>query len=190
MGTAGIWDIVELHVTPWGNAYCETEGCESPTPGTYNATVRNCWDSQCNVTQKDVPKDCFTCVTEMKQTCQHGHDECLGNRIVGCVNQAFGYDHREPWYFVSCFQGIHVGDLKFAQECAESVSLNYTEITHCAESKRGVHVDEENARHTTTRPHPGTPTVFIEREEASDQSKEGLIAAICAAYKGESSACT
>merc|ERR550519_909765 len=185
LATEGIWDIVDLHVTPWGNAYCETEVCKSPTPGQYNATIRICWNSECNVTGSSVPKDCFSCIPEMKQTCQHGHDECIGNRVVGCVNEAFGHKHREPWYFVSCFQGLHIGDLAFAKGCAEEVDLNYTEITHCTKDNRGIRVDEENARHTTTQPHPGTPTVFIDRKEVTDQSKDGLITAICSAYKGD-----
>merc|ERR1719170_90990 len=58
----GIWDIVELHIIPWGNAYCETHVCLSPTPGTYNVTIRNCWDSQCNITERNPPHDCFSCI--------------------------------------------------------------------------------------------------------------------------------
>lgn len=75
----GVWDIVDLTLLPWGNgekfilivfclffaflplkAYCETAECPSDTPATYDADIRECWNSACpsNTTYSD----CFSCI--------------------------------------------------------------------------------------------------------------------------------
>jgi len=180
----GIWDIVSLTQTPWGNAYCETKACPSGTPGVYDPDVRVCWDSKCNATGSP-PDDCFSCIEDTSQTCQHGHDECIGNTIIACVINSTS-SQKDWWGFTSCFEGLHNGNLSTAPTCAKEAGFNWEAITKCSQGEAGKRLDLRNARKTTLRPHPGTPTIWINGEQPKyfPTSSNQFLKIICEAYTG------
>merc|ERR1719461_1870769 len=111
-----------------------------------------------------LPKIVFHAFQKMSMTCQHGKDECTGNRYLGCaINSTTSKNGW--WNFTYCFEGQHQGDLKFAESCAKSAGYDYAQLTKCVESDLGVAIDTANAQHTCTQAHPGTPTIFINGEE-------------------------
>ncbi|KAH3766925.1 Gamma-interferon-inducible lysosomal thiol reductase [Pelomyxa schiedti] len=177
----GVWDIMDLVVIPWGNAYCDTTTCPNPIGNRYDVDTRECWNAAC--VNDTAPSDCFTCIAvdTTGQICQHGNDECIGNRYEGCAIYLYPDSHQwEP--FVYCYEGLHGGDTKYLQTCSTYASLDYNKLYACATSSTGVNIDIGNAKHTNNLgPHPGVPYTLINGVEFSGVS---LLRAVCAAYTG------
>merc|ERR1719422_835059 len=168
--------------TPWGNAYCETKGCANDHPGDYSATTRQCWNKKCDPAGSPA-SDCFSCIPSMTWTCQHGKDECKGNSYMGCaINTTV--TKNSWWNFSFCFEGQHEGDLAHAEECAKFAGYDYNKLSSCVTSITGSNIAEMNARHTCTRPHSGTPTIFANGQEIIGHTANDLLDAICSAYTG------
>lgn len=179
----GIWDIVDLTQTPWGNAYCETTACPSKSPGKYDADIRKCWDSKC--TGNSPPNDCFSCIKDMSMTCQHGPDEAVGNRLIGCAIKTT-VTKNSWWNFTLCFEGQHNGNLSYVKECATYAGYDYHRLDECIHGSLGQDIDLANAKRTCTHPHPGTPTIWIDNEQPNPfpTSPSQFLKLICAAYTG------
>ena len=161
-------------MVPWGNAYCETELCPSSTPGSYEVSVRQCWDKKCSATEA-------SCFDLSKQICQHGVDECLGNRIEGCVMELYPDSH-DWWPFILCFEGVSESEVAAAPRCAAHAGLDWKKIDACVSGTLGDIVDTKNAKRTTTAPHAGCPWVILNGTPMEDPSK--LLQSVCQAYQG------
>ena len=181
MAQTGVAEIIDLHITPWGNSYCETSLCVSPTPGTYDPNVRQCWDSSCNSTSSDVPEECYSCTTGMQNICQHGEEECTGNRMEACILHYYP-DMSDYFPFFSCFEGRFGGKMDFAQECAAKTGIDYSKMMGCVKSSLGDSLDLEHAKTTTTAYHAGCPWVMIDGVVCPDT--DNVLSYICAAYTG------
>lgn len=165
---------IDFHFVPWGNAYCETSVCPSSSPGSYEVSVRQCWDSKCG--GASAPSDCFSCTDDFTQTCQHGHDECVGNRLEACA-QALYPEPAVWWPFVACFEGKYHGDISFAESCAKSTGLSYAKLETCVNGDQGASLDKANAMTTTTQAHPGTPFVLVNGKQLDNVDE--LLKTIC-----------
>merc|ERR1711937_253164 len=123
--------------------YCETTACPSSQPGIYASNIRQCWDKKCN--PAGTPEsDCFSCIPKMTMTCQHGKDECTGNRFLGCAINSTA-TRNGWWNFTLCFEGQHEGDLKYVEQCAKSAGYDYDSLNACVNGDLGINIDMANA---------------------------------------------
>eukprot|EP01105_Mastigella_eilhardi_P019658 TRINITY_DN4643_c0_g1_i2.p1 TRINITY_DN4643_c0_g1~~TRINITY_DN4643_c0_g1_i2.p1 ORF type:complete len:175 (+),score=35.58 TRINITY_DN4643_c0_g1_i2:421-945(+) len=167
---------MDLTVIPWGNAYCETDMCPSKTPGVYSKDVRVCWNAKC--VNSTAPAECWDLDNLV---CQHGDNECTGNRYEGCAISLYPDSHQwEP--FLYCFEGLNGGDLTSAQKCASYAGLSWSTISSCAATQRGVDVDVANAQATNAQgPHEGVPFCLVNGVQFTGHS---LLRTVCDAYTG------
>jgi len=183
---AGLFDYVSLDVISWGNAYTETSLCPSKKPGVYDADVRKCWNSKCvSGSGPEVEKECWG-KWPNGITCQHGDDECVGNRVEACaigISRSKGLKTTLAGYkFYACFVGEHFGDLNSAPQCAEDAGISWNDIQQCYKGVAGDAFLLEAAKRTNDMgPHSGVPYVRVNGKLV----ESGLKAAICAEIKGE-----
>eukprot|EP00727_Mastigamoeba_balamuthi_P000858 m51a1_g1077 hypothetical protein (231) ;mRNA; f:8152-9118 len=174
----GLWDIIDLRIIPWGNAYVETTLCPSRHPGSYDVNVRTCWNSKC--AGPEAPVQCFL-MGSSNQTCQHGKSECVGNRIEGCAN-AHAPDQKAAYTFIRCFEVDHGAKQSAAEKCASVAGIDWSLVSKCVSTPEGDDVDIENARMTNELgPHQGTPWPYI---NGKPYSGSNLLKDVCAAYSG------
>ena len=172
----GIWDIVDFEYLPWGNSFIESPAC--PADGKYSATSRRCWYSLCSAAS--APAEYCTNVTNT--VCQHGANECLGDRYESCAINTSPTER--AWYnFVLCFGLDHAGKINYARQCALASGYNVTELDMCVAA--GNPVADKYQLHDIQEtfangPHNGVPWVRVDGELI----ESGLLDAICKAYKG------
>lgn len=180
LAAEGVFGVVDLKLLPWGNAYFETTECPSATPGKYDVNVRVCWNRVCAA--ENPPSDCYGNFS--RQTCQHGANECSGNRIESCAIGLFAKaDPAAAWKFTVCFVSDNRGQLSAAEPCATKAGLDWKAIASCAESGSPVGDGFElaNARATNALgAHQGVPWAFV----AGVHVEQGMLRAICNAYSG------
>jgi len=110
----GIFSVLTYEFVPFGNAYYPQSDCPGEKVYNRNEGVP-CWQEKCgNVNGQ--PSSCFA----GDPICQHGADECLGDRYETCASvDTLGGT-------VSALQGA-----QFAY-CIETPSLNLNRIAGCA----------------------------------------------------------
>jgi len=193
MDAPGVFERTAIEFLAWGNAYTETtspELCPSPTPGKYNATIRQCWASRCvRHAKPELFAECFNTSFEEHITCQHGPDEDIGNRIESCAlhlsrNPADGYMTFAGAQFVHCYLGVNSGNKSATYKCAANAGIDYNKITNCANSFMGYNlVREEAIRTNDFGPHPGVPYVLINGVPLDDD--KSFLHVVCSQIKGQ-----
>ena len=179
---------VHLRLLAWGNAYTETTSaalCPSATPGRYDVAVRRCWNARCVRTAAPALfAECFNTSFAARVTCQHGAEECLGNRIETCAvaltrNATDGGASRAGVDFVRCFVGTHRGDPAALTPCAAAAHIDRAALVACVNGADGVAFLREAAIATNDQgPHPGVPYVLVNGTPLPDG--QTLLAAVCA----------
>jgi len=187
MRAEGVFDRVVLQFLSWGNAYTETtssELCPSPTPGKYDVDVRKCWNARCVRNAKpELFAECFNKSFDSKITCQHGEDECIGNRIETCavqmtMNKTFHSMSRIGADFIACFSGDYRGRKEYAEKCAKLAGIDYNALTKCVDGPQGTALLSEEAVETNDYGvHPGVPYVLVAGEVLPDN--KSLLKAVC-----------
>eukprot|EP00421_Protoceratium_reticulatum_P035819 CAMPEP_0168479156 /NCGR_PEP_ID=MMETSP0228-20121227/63328_1 /TAXON_ID=133427 /ORGANISM="Protoceratium reticulatum, Strain CCCM 535 (=CCMP 1889)" /LENGTH=186 /DNA_ID=CAMNT_0008495439 /DNA_START=9 /DNA_END=566 /DNA_ORIENTATION=+ len=169
---------------PWGNMYMVTKKCGGS--GKYNPDARQCYNKECGLGATSRPSDCFV----GEEVCQHGQDECTGNRWMACAKKVdasplpAGYPAYMP--FVTCYEANYDNpgnsDLK-ALKCAKATSSldYYTKIHSCWVDAEADEVLAEQAM--ATPPHPGVPYVVVNGKPLDDVGT--LLDEVCAAYQGQ-----
>ena len=183
LSAPGIAAIVDFSYVPFGNAYFNVAGC--PKSSTYVHDDRMCWNAKCaNATS--APVGCFS----GDIVCQHGPDECLGNRIELCAQKyATGTATQPAWVqagqFVVCFEGVGHSVASAGPGCAKQVGLDWSKINACATGSEGDALVTAAAKTTAAlNPvHVFTPW-FILDGTALGQNWSPLLPKICAAYQG------
>eukprot|EP01065_Artemidia_motanka_P050756 TRINITY_DN874_c0_g1_i2.p2 TRINITY_DN874_c0_g1~~TRINITY_DN874_c0_g1_i2.p2 ORF type:complete len:198 (+),score=45.76 TRINITY_DN874_c0_g1_i2:183-776(+) len=178
----GLYEAVDLHFYPFGNAYYPTTKCPGPSP----STGIHCWAPECFSTTPDA--GCFKGVPN----CQHGPDECKANSIEACTVKLYP-NATQFWPFVACFEGQHDSDISKAPGCAKSAGLDWSKIDACYTSPtERAAVDTAAAKatlkHNCAGPdNPGgcrslfgTPNVYVNDKMV----QQDLLTAICNAVTG------
>ena len=172
----GIWDIVDFEYIPWGNSFIESPLCY--TGGKFTGRGWSCWYQLCS--PDEAPVEFCTNITNT--VCQHGAKECLGNRYESCAINLSPDD--KAWYnFVLCFGLDHAGDVNAIRQCALATGYNVVQLDACAAT--GNPVADKYQLHDIQEtfangPHNGVPWVHVD----GTLIEEGLLSAICQAYKG------
>lgn len=179
---------VHLRLLAWGNAYTETTSaalCPSATPGRYDVAVRRCWNARCvRGAAPALFAECFNTSFAERVTCQHGAEECLGNRIETCAveltrNATDGGATRAGVDFVRCFVGTHRGDPAALTPCAAAAHIDRAALLACVNGPAGVAFLRAAALATNDQgPHPGVPYVLVNGTPLADG--QTLLAAVCA----------
>ena len=170
--------IVDFSYVPFGNAYFNVDGCPKST--SYDHDDRMCWNAQCGANVTSPPSDCFS----GDIVCQHGPDECLGNRIELCAQQASA-NWEQAGKFVVCFEGVGHAVASAGPDCATQVGLDWDTIDACANGSGGDALVAAAAKTTANLSpvHQFTPW-FILNGKALGANWSPLLPKICAAYTG------
>jgi len=192
MQAKDLFDYVDFKFLAWGNAYTETTSpklCPSPTPGKYNVDIRKCWSSRCvRNAEPQLFAECFNISFDEHTTCQHGKDECLGNRIETCTlyiarNRTNGYLTRNGAEFVECFMGDNHGKTSSTLSCTKRAGIDYDTVMACVNSNLGTMLLSEEAVETNDfGTHPGVPYPLVNGEPLPDG--KSLVKAICEKIQG------
>ncbi|KAJ8951006.1 hypothetical protein NQ318_006390 [Aromia moschata] len=92
-----------------------------------------------------------------KFICQHGPEECKGNKILSCALKLLPDQNLQVEY-VNCFMRNYPKEL--GQVCALEIGLNFLEVMECYNSKKGTLAQLE-AEQTTVKVLPKfVPTII------------------------------
>ncbi|CAH0560061.1 unnamed protein product [Brassicogethes aeneus] len=99
--------------------------------------------------------------------CQHGPQECKGNRILSCAIENLP-NQNDQVEFVNCFMQIYKRTRKHpmedAQQCSHKVNLDFKQLIGCYNSEQGTHL-QLNAEKSTVKFQPRfIPTVLYNGE--------------------------
>jgi hypothetical protein len=131
------------------------------------------------------------------QVCQHGKDECLGDRYeacaIGLTRQKKGSNSnngtaaagisRAAWEFSLCLTSDNRGKVSAAQACANRAGVDWVALQACAKkgSALGDALEIEMAKATNAPgPHAGVPWTFVNGKYVEG----GMLKEICNAYTG------
>ena len=174
--TPGILDIVDFSFIPFGNSYYNIAAC--PSSGTYDHSVRMCWNAACN--QTDAPDDCFS----GDLICQHGKQECYANRVEACAIKHYQMNTTKFLNFITCYESTNEPSNSSMISCANQSEMDVSTLTECASntSAEGRSLDSLNAKQTCLIPggHASTPWPLLNGKP----QQAGLLQAICSAYTG------
>ncbi|CAG2165510.1 unnamed protein product, partial [Oppiella nova] len=127
---------------------------------------------------------------DVEFTCQHGEQECIGNRIHDCVLSTDPID--KTLAFDGCI--FQAPDWKTpasaGKTCSEQLKHNWTAINDCATGPLGrglllLHGE----RHSTTSPKPTyVPWIAINgvhNDALQEQAQGNLLKLVCDTYEGQ-----
>lgn len=118
----------------------------------------------------------------IKITCQHGDEECLGNKLEGCaIKHNEGIDNWYPFIYCMEYSGSKMIENDTVLSCAKENGLDGEDILKCAYSLEGDKIHLWNADHTPSD-HEYVPWLLINDVLFEDGD---LIQAVCDAYNGE-----
>ncbi|MCL4143308.1 UNVERIFIED_CONTAM: hypothetical protein GTU68_005540 [Idotea baltica] len=121
-------------------------------------------------------------------TCQHGQEECYGNKVLGC-GQQYITDHETYLDFAFCVMAAD-NPPSSGEACAAEVGVTYDPIVQCANSTEG-----ENFLHDVgviqSQLDPElyyVPWIIINdvfTEENLDAAQDDLKSLVCSTYEGD-----
>lgn len=124
-------------------------------------------------------------------TCQHGSEECVGNKIETCA--MYYYPNVSVYFpFVSCVEASKSVPRLAAPKCASDHNMNYTKIyADCVDPVNPLGVDLENTMGMRTNglqpPHQYVPWITlngVHTNEIQNKAMEDLVGLVCSTYTG------
>ncbi|KAG8236601.1 hypothetical protein J437_LFUL016850 [Ladona fulva] len=124
--------------------------------------------------------------TENDFVCQHGPDECTGNKLQACALSHLT-DQDQKMKFVNCFMGS--SNVKSSTECATLINFDARKIEDCANSTEGYDALKKLGDKTKNLSPPlkSVPTVVFNNKPAeADQEKitANFMEALCMRIQG------
>ncbi|XP_076048630.1 uncharacterized protein LOC143029685 [Oratosquilla oratoria] len=122
--------------------------------------------------------------------CQHGPNECYGNKVQSCVVDMYNVDQQVE--FISCM--FEYGSAYSGSKCAKRVGLEWEDIRACADGPEGDQLLYNNGVKTQNlRPHLNfVPTVTFEgkyKRHSLRQTLYNFKAEVCKRYSGPEPGC-
>jgi interferon gamma-inducible protein 30 len=121
-------------------------------------------------------------------TCQHGVNECKGNKLQACAQAHFPAE--AMWMDLFRCQGeAYPNSVTDMQSCAEAAGMTWSTIETCYSSGEGDALIAANGNRTgaLNPKKQGVPWVVVNDVPVDDRDQ--LLAAICDAYVGTKPAC-
>ncbi|XP_047484749.1 gamma-interferon-inducible lysosomal thiol reductase-like [Penaeus chinensis] len=118
--------------------------------------------------------------------CQHGPDECYGNRVMSCAQNSLPIGTQVE--FFQCMMTKRYPAF-FGKQCSEEIGIAWAPLQECAESPKGAAMLYQNGIRTASlkpRVH-FIPTITINGRYDNRQLRVSLMALrsqICASYDG------
>ena len=160
------------------------------------------------VTRKEESSNKNGSTVELKEFhCQHGTEECFGNRIQGCVIEHYRNNNNQnnttngtktstlsskstSFAFVECmFSDEHnLRDARGnAQRCAQKLNLDWSLFNKCADGPEGLRIFEENGHKTDALqpPHTSVPWITIDgvhNDAIQHEARTDLLTYLCQHY--------
>jgi len=141
---------------------------------------------------------------EYSFTCQHGPNECLGQRIEACVIELTNYNSLLYVPFImnlevklnaiGCYLDTCCDPTPYAQIIAQDLHMSWTEINACVLSSQGDYAVLYQSQ-VTQNLNPALTSVpwltlnGVHNSEVQTACDQDLLACVCAAYTGNSPAC-
>ncbi|GAB6022340.1 hypothetical protein CHUAL_006461 [Chamberlinius hualienensis] len=117
--------------------------------------------------------------------CQHGPNECFGNKIHACVINSNPIDAAIK--FVQCSMSKN-DPVSGSEDCAKDMSLDWNAISHCANGDEGSELLHKYGVRTETLKPKLTYVPWVIFNDKFDQSRferslEHLLEVVCEVYK-------
>mmetsp|Transcript_105304 Transcript_105304/g.298049 ORF Transcript_105304/g.298049 Transcript_105304/m.298049 type:complete len:204 (-) Transcript_105304:34-645(-) len=177
MAARGVEDIVDLTLSPFGNAYFVNDKCGGA--GGYNLSARQCFNRNCGANSSR-PAGCY----KGDLLCQHGKQECDLNLYMQCAMEASSGKHSSLLPFMVCVEERYANGKpdKIAQVCSGRSSIDFAAVQACFAGSRGKELIKREAM--ATPEHLGVPWVLVNGVYLDDPFS--LLNAVCDAYSGAS----
>ncbi|KAF5308906.1 hypothetical protein FQR65_LT00606 [Abscondita terminalis] len=120
-------------------------------------------------------------------TCQHGPQECLGNKIQSCALNGLN-DQNAQVEYVNCFMGTYKKSVdknntkEMGQSCAEAVGLPWNYVKSCTKSLVGVKLQLKAEMFTLQHKPKSVPTILFNGhfyQKAQDESQVNFRGVVC-----------
>lgn len=172
MTAEGVFDIVDYHFLPFGNAFYNTSACPY---NEYSHDGIHCWLDSCQ--PADRPDDCF----DGTVFCQHGTEECHWNLVEACALYMYPGEILATAEFAWCIEN---GSGEIAS-CAQMSGLDADLINMCVEGDKAKEANRLVAKQTVSLDpqHTGTPWVLVNGEVLDNTNM--LLRTVCRAYEGD-----
>lgn len=125
-------------------------------------------------------------------TCQHGDDECTGNRIeTAALNLYAG--RPEQWFkFIACLEGSNPASSSAGQSCGSKTKVNYRNVRKLAMSDAGAKLAWEQGQITKALnpPHKYVPWLVFDGvfdENIQNAAQGNLVRTLCSLWKRKNS---
>jgi len=121
-------------------------------------------------------------------TCQHGPNECKGNKLQACA-QAHNANISVQMDLFRCMGEAYPASVTDAQACAVAAGMDWDTISTCYDGAEGDALIQANYKRTAALnpPHAGVPWVVVNDVPLDD--RDALLGAICDAFVGTKPAC-
>jgi hypothetical protein len=98
-------------------------------------------------------------------TCQHGFNECEGNRFLACANE-YADSVADALDFNNCVLSSYerVPESKLLEECARDSDIDYGKIHECAYAKEGLDLLYNSVEDTISAGANFSCTVQVDKE--------------------------
>eukprot|EP00754_Rhynchopus_humris_P037070 Rhum_TRINITY_DN19171_c0_g1::Rhum_TRINITY_DN19171_c0_g1_i1::g.169424::m.169424/K08059/IFI30, GILT; interferon, gamma-inducible protein 30 len=190
---AGVWDIVDYELIPYGNAFQLIDQCNK----TDAYFQRKCYIDHCvGVDKAARPADCF----DRPVICQDGPEECWRNTVEACIIEQTHGDPRAYLPFVWCYiktghpsavrppsRGAgHAAD-KYLTECAAAAGLDAAKAFSCASSTHGRSLITTAARRTADLgpERSYVPYILVNGRVVPQADQAKLLDIVCREYTGD-----
>mmetsp|Transcript_26363 Transcript_26363/g.63577 ORF Transcript_26363/g.63577 Transcript_26363/m.63577 type:complete len:143 (-) Transcript_26363:508-936(-) len=114
-------------------------------------------------------------------TCQHGEEECEGNRWEQCAIAHYP-DATEYFPFYYCMESHGDNMLDHVKDCASTSNMDYSILEKCFNSAESQELQKQAAGQTPSD-HQYVPWVLINGKK-SPSDGDDILAEVCNAYTG------
>lgn len=115
--------------------------------------------------------------------CQHGEEECLGNRIQACAIQELKTSESVPLILCMASQGSSVGIKSSASACGAKLDIRMTGVMGCASSLQGhklmTHLGKKSLDPDLHRTY--VPFVLVDGKHEKAADEDNLLGPLCSA---------
>mmetsp|Transcript_20070 Transcript_20070/g.28261 ORF Transcript_20070/g.28261 Transcript_20070/m.28261 type:complete len:142 (+) Transcript_20070:209-634(+) len=116
-----------------------------------------------------------------KVSCQHGEEECEGNRWEQCAIAHYP-DASEYFPFYYCMESEGDNMLSHVKDCAAKANMDYDTLSTCYNSEESDDL-QKKAAEMTPSDHQYVPWVLVNGEKSPSDGDQ-ILEEVCNAYKG------